>query len=246
MILQQEIGAPIWGWADPGEKVLVSGSWGNQKSVVTGNDGSWKIFLNTPSHGGPYSLTVKGNNRIQFSNVLIGEVWLCAGQSNMGWRLTSTIGGQEESKSADYPEIRIFRSERAHNHEPQMDVNAEWKVCNPESAGTCSAVTYYFAKKLHEELGIPVGVVLQPYAGTPIEGWMPGDIQLSDSRTRQIVEEMDSESNSYDLAKARKQLERATKLWKSGKRRGEPKLRTPSNWGHQYPGNIFNDMIHPV
>ena len=91
----------------------------------------------------------------------------------MGWRLTATIGGNEEAASANYPGIRIFRSESAHNPEPQSDVNAEWKVCNPESAGTCSAVTYYFAKKLHRELGIPVGLVLQPYAGTPIEGWMP-------------------------------------------------------------------------
>jgi sialate O-acetylesterase len=246
MILQQQTGAPVWGWAESGEQVTVSGSWGEQTTTTAGSDGVWKVFLQTPSYGGPYDVTVKGNNRLSFSNVLIGEVWLCAGQSNMGWRLTATIGGQEEADTANFPDIRIFRSERAHSHEPQTDVKAEWKVCNPESAGTCSAVTYYFAKKLHQELGIPIGVVLQPYAGTPIEGWMPRDIQMGDLRTRADIEKMDAESAKYDLAAAQKQLERATQLWKDGKRRGEPKLRTPSNWGHQYPGNIFNGMIHPV
>jgi len=246
MILQQQMGAPVWGWAEPGEKVTVMGSWGKKATGVGGDDGSWKVFLETPTFGGPHTVTVGGTNTLSFSNVMIGEVWLCAGQSNMGWRLTATLGGQEEADSAIYPGIRMFRSERAHSHEPQKDLVAEWKVCDPESAGTCSAVTYYFAKKLHRELGIPVGVVLQPYAGTPIEGWMPRDIQLTDSRTRQIIEDMDSESADYDLASAQKQLERATELWKNGQRRGEPKLRTPSNWGHQYPGNIFNGMIHPV
>ena len=246
MVLQQRTGAPIWGWAESGEQVTVSGSWGEEATATTGSDGTWKVFLKTPSYGGPHQVNVEGRNRITFSNVLVGEVWLCAGQSNMGWRLTATIGGEEEAQKANYPEIRIFRSERAHSHEPQTDVKAEWKVCNPQSAGTCSAVTYYFAKKLYEELSIPIGVVLQPYAGTPIEGWMPRDIQLGDPFTLADIEEMDAASASYDLDAAKRQLERQMELFKEGKRRGEPKLRTPANWGHQYPGNIFNGMIYPV
>ena len=246
MMLQQRTGAPVWGWAEPGEAVTVSGSWGESTSTTVGDDGTWKVFLQTPSYGGPYELTVEGENRMVFSDVLIGEVWLCAGQSNMGWRLTATFGGAEEAKAADYPGIRIFRSERSHSHQPQRDVKADWKVCDSESAGTCSAVTYYFAKKLHEELGVPIGVVLQPYAGTPIEGWMPRDIQLGDPFTRSDIEKMDAESAKYSLAAAEKQLDRQMQLFKEGNRRGEPKLRTPSNWGHQYPGNIFNGMIYPV
>lgn len=246
MVLQQKTSAPVWGWGEPGEKVRIHGDWGSEATGTVNADGSWKLFLETPAFGGPYNVTVEGEKLIQFENVMIGEVWLCAGQSNMGWRLSATIGGEEEAASANYPGIRIFRSERSHNHIAQNDVNAEWKVCDPESAATCSAVTYYFANKLHQELGIPVGVVLQPYAGTPIEGWMPREIQLNDPPTRKIINDMDTESASYDLGKAQEQLARATELWKSGKRRGEPKLRTPSNWGHQYPGNIFNGMIHPV
>ena len=245
MMLQQQMGAPIWGWANPGERVTVAGSWGKSASATAGDNGKWKVCLETPSHGGPYTLTIKGKNEITINNVMIWEVWLCAGQSNIGWRLSATFDGREDSASANYPNFRIFRSERRHSPEPQEDCTAQWIPCSPETAATCSAVSFYFARKLHQELRIPVGIVLQPYAGTPIEGWMPKEIQMDDRRTRKIVEEMDAESAAYDKASATKQLERALESWKQGKRRGKPRLRTPSNWGHQYPGNIFNGMIYP-
>lgn len=246
MILQQEMGAPIWGWADPGETVKVVGSWGNKARATTGADGKWKVFLQTPSHGGPHTLKITGTNELTIDNVMIGEVWLCAGQSNMGWRLSAVFDGREDAAAADYPNIRIFRSERKHSPEPQEDVVGKWVPCAPDSAATCSAVSFYFARKLHQELGIPVGIVLQAYAGTPIEGWMPKEIQMKDPRTRKNVEEVDAESAAYDRALAKKQLERAHERFKAGTRRGKPVLRTPGNWGHQYPGNIFNGMIHPV
>jgi sialate O-acetylesterase len=246
MILQQQIGAPVWGWADAGEKITVAGSWGKKASATADDKGKWKVFLDTPSYGGPYTITIKGKNEITINNVMIGEVWLCAGQSNMGWRLGTTFDGAKDSASANYPNFRIFRSERAHSHEPLEDVIAQWTECTPETAETCSAVSFYFARKLHQELGIPVGVVLQPYAGTPIEGWMPKEIQMGDPRTRKIIEEADAASASYNIEEAKEQLERALGNWKEGTRKGEPRLRTPSNWGHQYPGNIFNGMIYPV
>ena len=246
MMLQQQIGAPIWGWAIPAEMVTVTGSWGKKASAMADKNGQWKVCLNTPSHGGPYTLTIKGNNEITINNVMIGDVWLCAGQSNLGWRLSATFDGKTDSAAANYPNLRIFRSQRSHHHKPQEDCSAEWTPCSPETAATCSAVSFYFARKLHQELEIPVGIVVQPYAGTPIEGWMPKEIQMDDPRTRKIVEELDAESAAYDPAAATKQLERALQRWKQGLRRAKPVLRSPSNWGHQYPGNIFNGMIYPV
>ncbi|MHC4745151.1 MAG: sialate O-acetylesterase [Planctomycetota bacterium] len=246
MMLQQEIGAPVWGWAEPGERVMVVGSWGKKAAATADDNGKWQVCLDTSSYGGPYTLTIKGKNEIVIDNMMIGEVWLCAGQSNMGWRLSATFDGAEDSASADYPHFRIFRSERAHSHEPQEDCIAHWTPCTPETAATCSAVSFYFARKLHQELKIPVGIVLQPYAGTPIEGWMPKDIQMDDPRTRKTIEEMDAESAAYDPARAKKMLERAMEAYKQGRRKGKPKLRTPGNHGHQYPGNIFNGMIYPV
>ena len=246
MVLQQRIAAPLWGWAHPGETVTVAGSWGGKASAVADDKGKWKLRLPTPSHGGPYTLTIKGANEITVKNVMIGEVWLCAGQSNMGWRLLFTSEGKEDTASAALPNLRIFRSERCHSPTPKEDCSATWTPCTPDTAATCSAVSFYFARKLHQELKIPVGIVLQPYAGTPIEGWMPKEIQMEDPRTRKIIEETDADSATYDPAAAKKQLERALESWKRGERKGKPVLRTPGNWGHQYPGNIFNGMIAPV
>ena len=118
MMLQQQIGAPIWGRADPGETVTVTGSWGKNASATADNTGKWIVCLSTPSYGGPYTLTI---NEININNVMIGEVWLCAGQSNMGWRLSATFEGVEDGASANYPDFRIFRSERCHSHEAQED-----------------------------------------------------------------------------------------------------------------------------
>ena len=246
MVLQQEVKAPLWGWDEPRQAVTVIGSWGASVEVKANADGKWMAFLQTPSHGGPFTVTIEGSERVILENVLIGEVWLCAGQSNMGWRLGATFDGAEDGATANYPNLRIFRSERNHQPTPQDDCVADWKVCDPVSAEACSAVTFYFARKIHEELGVPVGVILQPYAGTPIEGWMPRDIQLGDARIRALIDEMDAESARYDLEKAKAQLARAMKAYEEGTRRGKPRLRTPSNWGHQYPGNIYNGMIHPI
>ena len=192
MMLQQHTGAPIWGWAEPGESVTVTGSWSKQASATADANGRWQVNLETPSYGGPYTVSIQAKNEITLNDVMIGEVWLCAGQSNMGWKLAFTMEGKEDSAAADYPDFRIFRPQRAHSHQPQDDCIAEWTPCTPETAGTCSAVSFYFAEKLRRELNLPVGIVLQPYAGTPIEGWMPKEIQLGDPRTRQIVEKHDA------------------------------------------------------
>jgi sialate O-acetylesterase len=246
MLLQQQTSAPVWGWAEAGELVTATGSWGSRATATTQADGTWKLFLKTPSHGGPYTLSIEGTNRITIKDVLIGEVWLCAGQSNLGWRLSATFNGKEAAAAANAPALRIFRSDRQHSKTPLPDVTAEWKLSSPESAATCSAVSYYFAQKLYEELKLPVGIIVQPFAGTPIEGWMPRAIQLGDPRTRASVQSMDEESAAYDLATANKQLARAMERWKNGERRGKPTLRRPQNEGHQYPGNIFNGLIHPI
>ncbi len=246
LILQQKTNNAVWGFAVPGEKVAVKASWGSEASAVADKIGRWKVLLKTPGHGTGYHLTVQGKNTLTVRNVAIGEVWLCAGQSNMGWRLSAVFDGAKDAASANYPNLRIFRSERKHSHQPQEDCVAKWAPCAPDSAATCSAVSFYFARKLHQELKIPIGIVVQPYAGTPIEGWMPREIQMNDPRTRKDVEETDKISAAYDITQAKKQLERAMQRWKQGERRGKPVLRTPGNWGHQYPGNIFNGMIHPV
>lgn len=266
MILQQETRNAIWGFADPGEQVVVKGSWGATAKAVADSQGDWKVMLDTPSHGTEHSLAITGTNSIKISNVAIGEVWLCAGQSNMGWALRSTFGGEEEAASADAPNLRIFRASREHWHKPlkePRDRLSKWTPCTPESAAYCSAVSYYFGRKLHKELGIPVGIIQQSYAGTPIEGWMPWEIQTDDERAQAYRVEV-TEAAERQITRQGKTVEKAlaqfhaelkeyNALIDSGqtmknkvKQLAPPMITQPTTLGHQFPGNIFNAMIHPV
>lgn len=108
MVLQRETSATFWGWANPNEKINVTGSWGETVSTITGKDSKWKVALKTPEAGGPFTVTVKGDNTIAFKDVLIGEVWLCSGQSNMGMTVSGVINGTEEIAAANYPQIRLL------------------------------------------------------------------------------------------------------------------------------------------
>ena len=191
MVIQRDMETPLWGWAEPGEKVSVEASWGAKASSKATADGKWKVLLETPSYGTGHSITVQGQNRIVIKNVAIGEVWLCIGQSNMGWKLGNTYQAAAALVEAHAPDFRIFKSAVEHWHEPLDEVHdrlSEWKPCTPESAEETSAVSYIFGKKLHDELGIPVGIIQQAYAGTPIEGWMPWEIQKDDPRARACLE----------------------------------------------------------
>ncbi|MEO0415259.1 MAG: sialate O-acetylesterase, partial [Verrucomicrobiota bacterium] len=265
MILQQQTHNTFWGWAAPSESVSVTASWGETEQTQADQNGKWKLFLKTPSHGTGHSLTIKGkSDTIEITNVAVGEVWLCAGQSNMGWAVRSSFEAEKEA-DVDLPNLRIFRSAREHWHEPlemQRDRLSHWKPCDPHSAAETSAVSYYFGKKIHLELGIPVGIIQQAYAGTPIEGWMPWDIQKNDPRAVSHKGEYDTtaerqigsgQTRENALAEWQQQLDEyqshiaAGNTMKNSVRPHAPPIITrPANLGHQYPGHQFNAMIYPI
>jgi len=266
MILQQKTKNAVWGWADAGETVTVKASWGAETSAKTGPDGKWKVFLQTPAYGTGHALTIGGKNSIKIKNVAIGEVWLCAGQSNMGWALGNCFEGEAEAASANLPNYRIFKSQREHWHEPleeSRDRLAQWKPCNPESAAETSAVSYYFGKKLHQELGIPVGIIVQAYAGTPIEGWMPWNIQQDDPRAQAHKRQLDEsaarltgrmgitrekalEGFNKELAEYNAKIDAGESMKNNVKKLAPPFITKPADMGHQYPAHIFNAMIYPI
>ena len=203
-------------------------------------------------------MTIAGKNKVEIKNVAIGEVWLCAGQSNMGWGLSSTFGSEKEIAKAKAPGFRIYKSFRSHWHKPLEDCpTGKWSTCTPESAAVTSAVSYYFGKKLYDELGIPVGIIVQAYAGTPIEGWMPKNIQKDDPRTIAFMGLLDKNSQRFDKTEYLAKYEKELKEYNAKIARGEtmknafralkpPSITKPSNLGHQYPAHIFNAMIHPI
>ncbi len=261
MILQQETKNTFWGWAEPGETVKVQASWGAEATVRTDADGRWKLFLETPKHGTGHSLTISGKgDTIRIKNVAIGEVWLCAGQSNMGWSMGNSFGFENEAE-VNLPNFRIFKSAREHWHEPldyPRDRLSKWKPCDPQSAAETSAVSYYFGKKLHEELGIPVGIIQQAFAGTPIEGWMPWEIQQDDPRTIAHKASYDEkpgtesdrakglEKHAKELTEYNAKINAGETMKNKVKALSPPIITKPATLGHQYPGHQFNAMIYPV
>jgi len=173
MVLQAETAAPLWGWADPGEEITVTASWpGAQAARATAApDGEWSLELATPGAGGPYSITVAGGSTVTLENVLVGEVWLASGQSNMEWPLRATDDASAAIGAADHPEIRLFVVQNTVSAEPREDCVGRWVVCSPQTAADFSAVAYYFGRELHTKLGPPVGLIASEWGGTPAESW---------------------------------------------------------------------------
>jgi sialate O-acetylesterase len=175
MVLQQKSDVIFWGWAKTGETIVIKADWMDSDITVKADvQGTWKTTIKTPGFGGPYSIHIKGQNEVILKNVLIGEVWLCSGQSNMEWSAQSGINnGDEEIKNANYPEIRLFTVNTSTSIYPQEHLAGKWAVCTPEEMRRFSAIGYFFARKLNKELGVPVGIINSSWGGTPAESWMP-------------------------------------------------------------------------
>jgi sialate O-acetylesterase len=189
MVLQQKSDVMIWGWAKTGEKVVLKADWlTTEISTTVDNQGKWSLILKTPVAGGPYNITLKGYNEVTLNNVLIGEVWLCSGQSNMEWSAAMGINNaEEEIKNANYAEIRFFSVYHATSQYPQDHFTGEWKACTSESMRNFSVLAYLYARKLHETLGVPVGVINSSWGGTPAEAWMPEDVIKKDDFLREAA-----------------------------------------------------------
>ena len=172
MVLQRDMQVPIWGWGDAGEKVSISFA-GQKKETTAGKNGEWMVKLGKlKANASPSTLTVKGNNVIKLENVLVGEVWICSGQSNMEWRVSQCANPKEEIAKSNYPKIRLFDVPGHTVHPlPQREGKGEWKVCSPSTVSNFSATGYYFGRRLHLTLGVPVGLVGSNWGGTRIEPW---------------------------------------------------------------------------
>jgi sialate O-acetylesterase len=175
MVLQQKSDIILWGWAKAGENIVIKADWMDQEvKVVTSVQGTWKVTIKTPAAGGPFNIRIKGRNEVILKNVLIGEVWLVSGQSNMEMSAEWGINnGEEEIKNANYPEIRLFTVSTSTSLYPQEHLAGRWVVCTPEEMKPFSAIGYFFARKLFKELGVPVGIINSSWGGTPAESWMP-------------------------------------------------------------------------
>jgi sialate O-acetylesterase len=172
MVLQRNTRLPIWGWADKGEIVTLS-FLGKSYSAKPGPDGKWMVTLPAIPAGGPYEMTIKGKNTLTIQDILVGDVWLGSGQSNMEWNLSMTVNNyKEEIAKADFPQIRLFDVKNVIAIIPQQEMTSEgWKLCNPENIGGFSAVAYFFGRDLHRQYQVPIGLITSDWGGTPAEAW---------------------------------------------------------------------------
>ncbi|MEP2278580.1 sialate O-acetylesterase [Maribacter sp.] len=179
MVLQRESNVLLYGWADPNEEFAIYTSWNDETvQVKTGNNAKWEITVKTPEAGGPFTISFTGkNNEIILQDVLIGEVWLCSGQSNMEWSANSKIANRDfEVENADYPNIRLFTVAKRTADYPQEDVSGTWKACTSETMQDFSAVAYFFARKVQEELNIPIGLIDNAWGASSAEVWTPESV----------------------------------------------------------------------
>ncbi len=178
MVLQQQTDAAIWGKASPSKNVSVKTSWdGKSYSTRADNNGNWKLKVKTPKAGGPYSITISDGKELKLNDVLIGEVWVCSGQSNMempvkGFRNQPVIGSNEAIANSANESIRLFSVTRKTSLEPLDDFTGQWTECIPENAANFSATAYYFGRMLQKALGVPVGLINSSWGGTRIEPWI--------------------------------------------------------------------------
>lgn len=240
MVLQRDAQVPVWGWADDGEKVTVE--FRSQKVATTAKNGKWQVSLRRLRAGGPDTLTVSGKNKIALQNVLVGEVWVCSGQSNMEWPLSRSYESEKAIASSGNPVIRLFTVPKLKAAQPTNDVHASWKLCGPESVPGFSAVGYYFGRDLQQALGVPIGLIHTSWGGSPAEVWMSQEVLAANPEYKErILDPYPVALKAYETALAKYNQE-AEQLAKEGKKPAGNKPNPP----YWRPAELYNGMIAPL
>ncbi len=258
MVLQRDAAAPLWGKAAPGTEVTVTVSGGENHQTHTTTaavDGRWRVVLDPLTTGEPLTILVDGDGQIELTDVLVGEVWVCSGQSNMQFSVGGAMNGDIELLVADHPSIRLLTVDNYGSEEPLYDFEGSWERCTPENAQRFSAVGYYFARRLQGTLGVPVGLIDNAWGGSAAEAWTPRRIVEADPAFANRLDEWRQKDREGDDAGAKAWFEqafsdwerRSTKLRQEGRQPEERPL--PSSiWsmGNARPGNLYEARIAPI
>ena len=239
MVLQRDIAVPVWGWADDGEKVTVE--FRGKKVSTTAKGGKWMVKLAKLKAGGPDELKVSGKNSITLADVLVGEVWLASGQSNMEWSMRNSFQPFGDILAANNPKLRLFTVPKLKADEPVKDVVSAWKETSPSSVSNFSAVAYYFGLKLQKDLGVPVGLIHTSWGGSPAEVWMSDAVLTGNSEyKRDIVDAYVAQMVKLAESTAQWEKEQA-----QAKADGKPFTKRKPGGGWK-PSELYNGMIAPL
>jgi sialate O-acetylesterase len=267
MIIQRETQAPVWGRADAGEAVTVTGSWGQSAKATADADGKWMVKLATPEAGGPHTLTIQGNNTVEINNVLSGEVWFCSGQSNMDFfmkQLSKTKGGTppEDQKTAQYikKEIASAQDDQLRQFEvtkntsplaPLDTFEGTWIISSPQHNADFTATGYFFGRELRQQLNVPVALIKCAWGGSRVEPWVPAEVLQQDAELAAYYDAtigtLKQQLAGWDPKAKADKYKAALKSWEDGGKKGrKPRLPVSPSENKQLPASLFNAMVHPV
>jgi len=257
MVLQRQMPLPIWGWDKPGGQVTVKFA-GQQKSATAGADGKWAVTLDpVDASAKPAKMTVAGSKTITLSNILVGEVWLCSGQSNMEQGMGAVDDSAKEIAAAKHPNIRLMLVPKRPSLEPLTDVAASWKPCSPQTVkqggwGGFSGVAYFFGRTLHKELNVPIGLIESAWGGTRIEPWTPPAGFAAVKRFHDIPGKLQADAKRLEQQKDTliPRVEQWIVKAKAARAAGRPFPPIPQIPGrrinHQGPTALYNGMVHAL
>jgi sialate O-acetylesterase len=251
MVLQRELAVPVWGWAEPGEVVTVSIA-GQAQTATADAACKWSVTLAPIPSAEPTSLTVTGKNTLVIHDVLVGEVWLGSGQSNMAMTVNRAKDYEQEQAAANFPRIRVFTEKSTYAKEPAAECQGSWQVCAPETVASFSATAYFFGRELHQALDVPVGLVVSAVGGTPIESWIDSEAAQSSPALKPYLAVLERERSKASSPEAKAIYEKKLARWEAQKATppaaDAPPLRKPlppdvvaerqNNLGGLYNGKI--------
>ncbi len=256
MVLQQKQANPVWGWDNPGTEVTVKFA-GQTKTAKAGADGKWTVKLDPlPANANPANLTIRGTSQRELKDVLVGEVWVCSGQSNMQWSVLSSWDADLEIATAKFPNLRLISVPQVGTQEPQDDFKGEWKACTPQTVGSFSAVGFFYGRVLHQMLDVPVGLINNAWGGSAAEAWVRRDVLEKDARFKSLLDSWAVREKQLASEEARLAHEKALADWKqkgdAAKKAGKSfTQRAPQGpqqvlGGNQRPSNIYNGVLRPT
>ncbi len=250
MVLQQKHSNPIWGKAAPGEMIMIKIN-GQSHMTEADQQGHWRITLRPIPAGGPYRMNIEGaESKFYFDDILVGEVWICSGQSNMQWTIANTNSAELAILTANYPDIRLITVPRVGTQEAQDDFEGKWTSSTSESIADFSAIGYFFGRRLHHTLGVPIGLIDNAWGGSAAEAWVNREILDNDLDQKEVMDWWKDKEASYDYNAELDTWQQQLDEWnaKESTDRTPFPPRRPNNLmtGNHRPGNIYNGVLHPT
>lgn len=245
MVVQRDKPIHVWGWTTPQTDVRVELA-DKHGQATSDSTGRFDVTIDPLPAGGPHQLKIVADETQTFSDVLVGEVWVCSGQSNMAWTVSNANDPDLESLTAKYPNIRLISVPQVASQEPLNDFNGKWEACTSETVKQFSAVGYFFGRQLHQTIDVPIGLIDNAWGGSAAEAWIErGDLEKA-GQYSELLKKWDDLAATYDHEAAMSAWKERTKAWKESKKgRQPPRPRNPLT-GNQRPANLYNGVLHPI